>query len=147
MKTVKLSEVAVVGIKPQIGDIAVQRTGKKFFIVSKEDIDNPKKFVSYVFIHPTKISVDEMMALLPGVLAFVPYEGKTIKSFSTKSLNDLQIPDLSTESAFNKTLMSNKAKIDESDAALKTAQTNYDKAVESSIAFVKAALADVNKEQ
>jgi len=150
MKTVKLSDVATIYVSnPKVGDVAVMRNGNKVFIVSKSDVENMAKTKlgasHYIFISPVSITTDELLALLPGILAYVPFVGTTIKRLNSNSLKDLLIPDLASEAAFKSTLLSDKAKIDEAGAALAAAQVNYDKAVEKFVSYVKANLAKANK--
>ena len=148
MKTVKLSDVVSFPRIPEAGDICVSRTGKKVVIASQIDAVKYAQYkgsASYLFIHPTAISADLLMALLPGMLAFVPYGGITVKMFSQKDFKELIIPDLTAEAEFKNSLLADKAKIDEAGAALAAAQVNYDKAVESFVAYVKANLVEINK--
>ena len=149
MKTVKFSDVATVSVRDvQSGDVAVNRNGKKFFVVSKDDAEkfSQKPSGIYVFIRPVKVSVNELMSLLPGILAVIPYRGRNISLFSVDSLKNILLPDLSAEKEFKDTLLGIKSKIDEAGALLAEAQQNYDTAYKDFVSYVKANLVTANKE-
>ena len=166
MKTVKVSDVVTISkmgtvVEPgniKQGDIYVTISGSKVYIVSPNDAERFNKTQQlqsgpFWFVRPTKITADEFVLLLPGLLSIVPYHG-WVADFDV--LKEILIPDLSVEAEFKKQLKEIKVEFElEGESILimdsdklrgaKNKNICYRQSVESLVLFFKPILEEINK--